>query len=295
VRGYGKDGSLTALDDGAWKSLSAGRALLFIHGTFDTTSGAFGGLSGATRATLHERYKGRVIAFDHPTLADDPIENARTFFGLVGDRTLALDIVCHSRGGLVTRAIAERPGDLQGLAPNVTVGTAVLVGTTSNGTILADADHWNELVDRITTILSFLPVPVAVDALETVFGLIRSIAVQTAHDLKGLDAMAPGGAFLALLNKTTTVPPSLSYRAIVSDFEPRDPGLKAWLDDEVRDHIFDAANDMMVSIDSMTGKDLKGAFPVTVISAFGPTDAIEHADYFPQERTSKALLAWLTG
>lgn len=295
IRGYGKDGSLRALDDGAWKKLSAGRGLLFIHGTFDTTSGAFGRLPAATRTTLFERYQGRVIAFDHPTLADDPIENARTFLGMVGDRTLDLDIVCHSRGGLVTRAIAERPENLHDLAPNLKVATAVLAGATSNGTILADADNWNELVDRITTLLSFLPVPFAVDALETVFGLVRSIAVETAHDLKGLDAMVPGGAFLERLNKTTAVPPWLRYRALVSDFEPRDPGLKAWLDDEVRDHIFDAPNDMMVSIDSMTGKGLKGAFPVTITSAFGPTDAVEHADYFHQERTSKALLDWLTG
>jgi hypothetical protein len=207
---------------------------------------------------------------------------------------LDIDIVCHSRGGLVTRSIAERPGDLAGLAPNVRVGTAVLVGATANGTILASADYWNELIDRATTLLSFLPVPVAVDALETVFGLVRSIAVQTAKQLEGLDAMVPGGDFLKLLNKQPASGP-FEYRAIVSDFEPRDPGLAAWLNDSSRDWIFEnQPNDMMVSIDSMTGKGLKGQFPITVSSAFAPADSIEHSDYFGQERTSKALLEWLT-
>jgi pimeloyl-ACP methyl ester carboxylesterase len=294
IRRFGPDGSLTALDDAAWKKLEQGPVLLFVHGTFSTTDGAFKSLPRDTLKELNQRYGGRVIAYDHPTIADDPMTNAAVFLQQVGNRKLQVDVVCHSRGGLVTRSIAERPGDLSQVGPNVTVRTAVLVGATCNGTILASADNWNELVDRATTLLSFLPLPAAVDALETVFALVRSIAVATAKNLEGLDAMAPGGDFLTLINKQ---PPAgtFRYRAIVSDFEPSEPGLRAWLDDEARDQLLGSANDMMVTIDSMTGKGLTGCFPIADSSMFLPTESIEHANYFGQPKTSEALLKWLPG
>ena len=86
VRAYGPDGTLTDLTPADWDRLAAGPALLFVHGTFSSTEGAFGRLPSATMAELHGRYGGRVIAFDHPTLADDPFVNARAFFDIVGDR-----------------------------------------------------------------------------------------------------------------------------------------------------------------------------------------------------------------
>jgi pimeloyl-ACP methyl ester carboxylesterase len=295
IRRYGPTGTLRDLTDKEWQGLGAGPALLFVHGTFSTTIGGFGRLPRATRSALAERYGGRVIAFDHPTIADDPIHNGRTFLETVGDRALELDIVCHSRGGLVSRAIAERPGDLSQLGPNVRVRSIVLVGVPSNGTILADADHWNELVDRVTTLVGLVPMPGAVETLETVFALVRSIAVRTAKNLKGLDAMAPGSEFLKSLNIATQQ--AGAYRAIVSDFEPRNPGWKEWLNDVTRDALFGdgAENDMMVAIDSMTGDNGSSRFPVADISAFGPSDAVEHSDYFQQAKTQEALLRWLTG
>jgi hypothetical protein len=82
----------------------------------------------------------------------------------------------------------------------------------------------------------------------------------------------------------------------VSNFEPRNPGWKEWLNEATRDQIFDNAdNDMMVPIPSMTGKNGSSRFPVTETSAFGPADAVEHSDYFQQDRTQEALLRWLTG
>ena len=56
------------------------RLLLFVHGTFSTTLGSFGGL-GATpwgRAFLEAARANydAVIGFDHATLSDDPLENA---------------------------------------------------------------------------------------------------------------------------------------------------------------------------------------------------------------------------
>jgi pimeloyl-ACP methyl ester carboxylesterase len=294
IRAYGATGRLTDLDERAWSSLAKGPALLFVHGTFSTTEGGFGRLVPAARKELHRRYDGRVIAYDHPTIADDPIENARKFLETVAERTLKLDIVCHSRGGLVSRAIAERPGDLAGLAPRVKVRSVVHVGVPNSGTILAKAEHWNELLDRVTTLINLVPAPGIVDTLETVLAVVRSIAVETAKNLEGLDAMAPGSRFLGRLNMRSAG--RISYRAIVSDFEPKNPGLKAWLNDAVRDALFgNLPNDMMVTIESMTGKNGSNRFPISDIRAFKPADGIEHANYFPEKFTQSALFDWLLG
>jgi hypothetical protein len=294
IRGYGATGRLTELDERTWSGLAKGPVLLFVHGTFSTTEGGFGGLVPSARKELHRRYDGRVIAYDHPTIADDPILNGRRFLESVADRSLRLDIVCHSRGGLVSRAIAERPGDLAGLAPRVNVRTIVHVGVPNSGTILAKAEHWNELLDRVTTLINLVPTPGIVDTLETVLAVVRSIAVETAKNLEGLDAMAPGSRFLERLNTKSTA--RASYRAIVSDFEPKNPGLKAWLNDAVRDALFgNLPNDMMVTIESMTAKNGSSRFPITDIRAFKPGDGIEHANYFPEKFTQAALLDWLPG
>jgi hypothetical protein len=58
-----------------WDSLRGARALLFLHGTFSRAHTAFGGLPRDALLTLHSRYEGRVFAFDHYTLSDDPRRN----------------------------------------------------------------------------------------------------------------------------------------------------------------------------------------------------------------------------
>jgi hypothetical protein len=120
------------------------------------------------------------------------------------------------------------------------------------------------------------------------------MAVKTAVNLAGIDAMAPHSDFLKRLNVMSHA--EADYRAIVSDFEPRNPGLLEWLSDEVRDEIFGRrANDMMVTIDSMTGENGSSRFPVKEIRGFTGSDAVEHAQYFSQKPTTDALLEWLPG
>jgi len=99
-------GDRTPLAPGDWPSLSAGRTLLFVHGGGSTAAAAFGSLSCATLDALATRYGNRVIAFDHPTLSVDFQANARWFFQqLPKEVSLKLDVVCHSRGGLVGRCL----------------------------------------------------------------------------------------------------------------------------------------------------------------------------------------------
>jgi len=297
---YGPDASQRPITDQDWTNLAAGPCLLFIHGTFDTIGGAFAMLPPATLRKLHQSYGGRVIAFDHPTLADSPIANARALLEKVGAHSLQVDVVCHSRGGLVTRSLAERPGGLDQLAPNFSVRTGVLVGATTNGTDLANVDHFKVLLDRLTTMLSFLPVEAAAPALATIVQVVKALGalgLEAAHDLDGLDAMSPGRPFLTQLNASPKLGKDGSYRAIASNYEPDNPTLKAFLIDEVKDlGVFKGPNDGMVADSSILGEALPNpVFPITKSFTFGDTDRVEHANYFGQPATSLRFLEWLTG
>ena len=293
LRRYKLDGSLAELSAKDWDELAAGPVLLFVHGTFSTTEGAFTALPQDTRATLHARYGQRVIAFDHPTMADDPATNARWFLDQVLDRDLTLDIVCHSRGGLVSRCLAERPGSLAGIAPKVHVRKVVLVGVPSAGTILASADNWNKLLDVVTTALNLAGVAVGA-TLDAILALVRSLAVEVVKDLEGLDAMAPGSEFLGRLNDPSNARSDTAYAAIDSNYTPRNEGVRAWLRDAAIDALMDnKPNDIMVTIDSIRAANGSPNFPVARHADFVPADGVEHADYFGQARTTKAMLAWL--
>ncbi|HUO40203.1 MAG TPA: alpha/beta hydrolase, partial [Mycobacterium sp.] len=130
--------SVTRLDGEAWNLLASGPALLFIHGTGSTSHGSFGTLDENTWGTLGHHYGGRVFAYDHPTLSVDPCANAETLATLIppGIR-LEVDIIAHSRGGLVSRAIAC--AGTESLFP-VRVNKIVHVGVPNAGTALANVE-----------------------------------------------------------------------------------------------------------------------------------------------------------
>src|SRR5258706_7215181 len=127
--------------------LASGRSLLFVHGTFSSCD-AFFAITPDVMAELGRRYEGRLFAFNHPTMSADPTANARQLLDSIGTQSgMTVDIVCHSRGGLVAREIAE-----QGRAKGVSVGRIIMVGVPNGGTTLADKDHMLGLIDRLTTI-----------------------------------------------------------------------------------------------------------------------------------------------
>ena len=78
--------------------------LLFIHGTASSTDGSFGGLwEGGSNARMPEllaKYPDRVLAFQHRTLSQNPIQNALELVKHFPKKA-RLHMVSHSRGGLV--------------------------------------------------------------------------------------------------------------------------------------------------------------------------------------------------
>jgi len=93
---------------------------------------------------LQRLYEGRVVAFNHPTISEDPEQNARWFLQekvkQSGELPLDLDIICHSRGGLVSRVLAGELGRCP-MRPNIQVRRIIFAGTPNHGTDLADREH----------------------------------------------------------------------------------------------------------------------------------------------------------
>lgn len=284
-----------ALTRDDWQSLAAGRSLLFVHGTFSTTHGAFGTLPADVVETLVGRYHGRAFAFDHPTLSVDPRANADWLDGRVppGLRIEA-DVVAHSRGGLVARCLADRADG------PISIGRAVFVGVPNAGTLLADPDHMVAMLDRFTTLLNLFPTGPVVETLEAIVTVVKVVGHSGLVGLEGLAAMDPGGPFLADLNARARA--SGAYHAITADFEPSDPALGALVTqavaDGVADRVFEgAANDLIVPTRGVHTVPGSPDFPITgaALAELPGRLGVSHTAYFSRPETHARLTEWLTG
>lgn len=275
------------------QQMSGGRALLFVHGTFSRAFSAFGALSKPTVEKLHEIYQGRVFAFDHFTMSEDPIENARWFVDhLPANLHLNFDIICHSRGGLVSRILAEKQTDLPLGGRTLDVGKIVFVAAPNAGTTLADSKYMGDFVDSYTNLLNFLPSNGATEILEGVITVVKMLAVGVLRGLPGLQSMVPSGGFLTQLN--TSPVGADKYFALASDYTPTDPGLKAWAANRLLDRVFQkAANDLVVPMLGVYDKNGCGYFPIAEKLVYGQGDGISHTTYFGEPRTQERILGWL--
>lgn len=301
IRGYSPTDYRVAAPDlspSEWQRIAEGRALLFVHGTF-STAGAFSPIDLPSMTTLANAYDGRVFAFNHPSLSDDPQDNADWFLDQIpAGLSLDVDIVCHSRGGLVSRELAVR-GANRGLA----VGKIVLVGVPNAGTALADDDHMVDMIDRFTNIAHVIPAGVVSEVVDALVVGLKVIAHGFLHDLVGLRAMKPTSEFLAGLNALTAQ--GVELFAIASDFEPTDQRLISGsrIADSLVDAVFEqAANDLVVPTigayaptNGATPSTSLPGFPVADSNrfVFGHGDGVIHTEYFGNATTVKSLCDWL--
>ncbi|HKX68968.1 MAG TPA: hypothetical protein VJN29_17270 [Intrasporangium sp.] len=281
--------------------LTTGRSLLFVHGTFSTGHGSFGALPSATMETLAARYQGRVFALDHPTLSVDPDRNARDFLGVLRDlgpdSSVELDLVCHSRGGLVGRALAGAADLSQG---RLTIGRTIFVASPNAGTPLADGRHLGAFVNRVTALLNLAPPgpwTVVLDVLDAVLEVVKIIGQGALGGLPGLSSMRPGGEFLARI--ASAAPDGSRLYAIDADFEPTGSLAALWrLPESVLDKIFgDQANDGVVPSEGVGFVAGALGFRVGDERSLHLTSesGTWHCSFFTQPRVSEALTAWLPG
>jgi hypothetical protein len=300
--------------------------LLFIHGTFSSTIGAFGALGESpwgqkfldgARATYD-----LILGFDHPTLSVDPVANATDLLTALQSVPWQLppkiDVVTHSRGGLVARSLFEHLLPAASWRPQI--GRVVFVAATHGGTLLAEPANWQALADLYTNlavgtcrVLSLFPQAKAPALIlkELIQGLgafVKYTATRAVDDgaVPGLAAMEPDGPFITRLNQTQPGQPTIEksdYRAITSEFRPRLAGdhqpkelpqrFLQWLAGGFIGQLMREANDLVVNTTAMTAIDPHLGRFIKDSLDFGPNPQVYHTNYFTRPEVANALARWL--
>ncbi|WP_404386030.1 alpha/beta hydrolase [Knoellia locipacati] len=284
-----------------WGRVRGGAALLFLHGTFSQAHRAFPGLPDETMAELHRRYDGRVFAVDHHTVSATPDENvawlAKQLTEAVADGPggpVTLDVVCHSRGGLVGRALAARGAEL-GLGEHLKVRTLVMVGAPNAGTVLAHKEHLSTLLDRITDLVQFAPGGPVTDVVGVVLAVLKQLAVGAFGGLDGIMSMNPDGPYLPALNSLPL--DGVRLCAIASNYEPAagSPLLRVASNKGVDIVFGNADNDLVVPTNGVFEVADAPGFPIEGGDRLVLGGEVTHGGYFRDPAVNSKLLEWLPG
>jgi len=297
--------------------IAGGRVLVWVHGTFshndnflDTLKGTPAGRDLLGWASGHYD---RVLAFDHPTLSVSPMINARNLALALGDAPAQVDVVCHSRGGLVTRWWLEAfdRGDPR-------TRRAVFVGAPLAGTGLAAPPNLKGSLGLLGNIASALGSGVAavpfLAVMTGVFQVVSSVtklaaktpAIDAAVALvPGLAAQSRVGNNAELLSlRRSDAAPAGRYFAVRADFESEKHGWQFWkyfrrmgdrAVDALADCVFEGKNDLVVDTGSMTELSRELAFPPEQVYDFGTQDRVHHTNYFEQPETLAFIQSQLGG
>jgi hypothetical protein len=213
--------------------------------------------------------------------------------------SFTFDIVCHSRGGLVARALKElSPSEISPLvgkpfnpSARVTIGKIVFVGTPNIGTQLADPNDIPHALDLLANVASLIPG--AGLTLAGVFSCAAFAAESGFKALPGLRNMNPGDSFLTLLNQPASSPLS-DYYAIQSSFSLS--GIVNQVLLKAVKYLFkDNLNDLIVPTLGVSKID-HSTLPSVDIKYYGAPpgqDDVAHTRYFQREDTWNYILSVL--
>ncbi|GAB3010392.1 hypothetical protein GCM10027051_10160 [Niabella terrae] len=294
--------------------------LLFIHGTASSTTGSFVSLKTNTLWTdIQERYGSNILAFEHQTLTKSPLENLLELLRLLPDSSQPIDIITHSRGGLVGDLLVrfsenpsgfpaasldllkeeKRSGDLKSIQEigklmstrQLKVGKLIRVACPARGTSLLGKRtdvFFNVLINLIN-----VSSPVLAPIVETLKALI-SQALETRNDaevLPGLEAMNPESVFLKALNTASSyaddIAAGFNNRLLVisgnSKFSVSLNGLKVLL---TKFFFKWGPNDLVVDTPSM----YQGARRKAPVQYFlDDGSGVNHFSYFSNKTTQDAI------
>lgn len=177
------------------------KVLLLVHGVFSSTEGAFGELD---LQPLLERYDGHVFGYDHWTIAKTPQQNALNLLQrLPADADWEVDILCHSRGGLVVRSLlTEGMADIvRARAGRIArLGKVMFIAAANQGSPLAAADDIKQFLNVAAMLASFSRGM----ALDVVIGLARMV-VALGFGRPSVQALATGSALIRQLDSSASL------------------------------------------------------------------------------------------
>ena len=269
--------------------------LVLVHGTFSTVRGGFDGLTSATSgldfAELYRRYDGRVLGFDHPTLHVDPATNADWFLKrLPTDRPLTLDLLTHSRGGLVARRIADQKLATAAGRPAPQIRTLVHVGTPNAGTVLASPARWTTLIDVFSNLFALLPDEPASATIQAVIELVKQVSTGVFTGLAGLTAMDPKNPALASANGPGVAARAGAVRAVAADFTPLPGALRQAALNALVDRFFGSGNDLVVPTEGVFAA---GAYRIGDPYVVPASAGVSHTTFFRDPGVRAKLGEWL--
>lgn len=294
--------------------VARGRILLLVHGTFATAESMVQAWNatpdGRNLLTWAQAHYDQVLAYDHATLSVSPILNGLELARAFAGSQAQIDVVCHSRGGLVVRWWLEVLDWSRRARTRV-----VFVGSPLYGSSLAAPNRLRGAMDMLTNAAFAIGDPgqiaaIALPWVGAIGGILRVLAAATGAVSKTpvLDAalaMIPGLAAQArtdnnfelqgLAGNITAVPPS--YHFVLSNFQPvaADQRWKFWTyftrigavaADIGADVVFTGNNDLAVDTASMTQlSNTLSADPGDRLLDFGTSTTVHHLNYFDQPDT----------
>ena len=279
------------------------RSLLLLHGTFSHAASAFGSLAQSDFFDrIKSTYDSRIYAFNHFSLSRTPGDNAQMLLdGLDRAEVYEFDVVTHSRGGLVLRTLIERPEILTG-SERIRIQRAVLVASPNEGTPLATADRWQQLLNWISNLLEVFPTNPWSEAASWVADSLVWIAHRVSGGIPGIGAMDTGSNTVSALQSDPS-PPQGAYSALVANYRAED-GLLQRAIDVGADAVFATANDLVVGSEGgwRTGRNLIDYVPSERVGCFGiggnlllsSPGAVNHVNFFDRPETIEFLARALT-
>ena len=317
--------------------VSSGRILLFIHGTFTNSENFFASVKSTPHGSEFLRWAltnggyNQVLWFSHPTVSVSPLINAIELSTQLEGCFADLDIVCHSRGGLVTRWWVER------LRPHTIGRTKVIfVGAPLSGTSLASPRHLRDALDLMANFaraiaansaMNAAMTPVAAPYFQvsaTIASIFASLLTPAAKlpILDALVAMIPGisgqaregqnqellqlrRSFEATRSLTRYKDQLANYAFVSSDFKSEDNGWRFWkaftssgltAAEAGARIVFESANDLVVDTESMCelSDHVLDSQAGTSHLVFGEGDRVHHCDYFFREELYSFICNFLS-
>ncbi len=265
----------------------ADRSLLVIHGFMGSIHGTFG-FSEDTVRRLGSAYDDRMFAYNHPTLSPSPRRNAEDLLERLDGHELSLDILAHSRGGLVARELARLTE-----GSRIDIRSIVFVASPNAGTPIADPERPAGLLDGVTNFVGNIP---GSDGFALVLEMLADVVFRGAlPGLDGLIAMQPGGDYLTELN-SQPVPEHIVLRSIAAEYAPAATAgfLRAKLDDGLDMYFGQARNDRIVPTSSAYvrsgGFQVKPGQRLVLDAARG----VHHSSFWKNARATRQMLTWLS-
>jgi hypothetical protein len=250
-----------------------------------------------------------VVFFEHATLAVSPIVNALELGRFFANASGQIDVIAHSRGGLVVRWWLEAFGKSLVIVPDTPV-RAVLVGAPLRGTSLAAPDKLQGALSLLSNIGSFAEQTlrlvgggnpflwVAEKLVQVVVSATGALAKTPIVD--GLVALIPGLSGQSAVSNNHEIdrlrlgPCAVDplYFAVQSNFETPDPGWKFWqyfrtsvIADAATNAIFPGANDLVVDTPFMIDLGVPHLQLGDPPLDFGTNGLVWHCNYFRQPQT----------